>query len=188
MRSRPPPAVLALVLLAAFVAACADEDAPLPPIVEGDCKPGVVSAAPEALPGTHVEIGTVVAYNTEPPSIGPHWGQWVAWGRYDTVVEPELYVHNLEHGGIALLYDCPDGCPALTDSLEGWARSQPADEGGPFRWVMTPRSGLGTAVAAAAWGWTWTADCFHGAELDAFRADHYRRAPEDIGAEGSASP
>ena len=137
---------------------------------------------------SHVELGTPVSYSTEPPSIGPHWGQWLGWGRYDQEVDAELYVHNLEHGGLVLLYNCPDGCPELVDSLEGWARTRPDDGGGPFRWILSPRSDLQTTVAAAAWGWTWTAECFHGAELDAFKKDHYRMAPEDVASGGSATP
>lgn len=171
-------------LLVGGAAGCGDEEAEAPPIIPMECDPGEEESA-SAEAAVHVEVGTTVDYTTEPPCVGSHYGFWQAWGRYDAPVRPEVYVHNLEHGGMVLLYDCPEGCPDVVQSLEGWARRVPADDGGAFRWIVTPRSGMPTRVAAVAWGHVYRASCVNPAELDAFRAAHYRQAPEDIAAGGS---
>lgn len=60
-----------------------------------------------------------VAYNSRPPSSGPHLGSLAPWGEIDRAVSPELWVHNLEDGGVALVYNCEDGCPDIVDGLRG---------------------------------------------------------------------
>ena len=56
-------------------------------------------------------------WNTDPPTSGPHYGfnpngtvGTVIWGAYDQEVELARIVHNLEHGGVYILYgkDVPD--------------------------------------------------------------------------------
>lgn len=44
------------------------------------------------------------AWNTDPPTSGPHYGQTAVWGAYSEPLEQARVVHNLEHGGIALQY------------------------------------------------------------------------------------
>lgn len=57
-----------------------------------------------------------VPYNSSPPSSGPHIGSLAPWGELDQVVPPEVYVHNLEDGGVALVYSCTD-CSDLVDGM-----------------------------------------------------------------------
>jgi hypothetical protein len=88
------------------------------------------SAAPTAAPSAstllgflqddmgheHVAVGTPVKYTFCPPASGKHYNQaGVAgpinpklYGPNDKTV-PENWVHNLEHGGLVLLYKCPAG-------------------------------------------------------------------------------
>jgi len=54
----------------------------------------------------HVADGTLVRYKHSPPSSGQHYATPAAWGPSQTVIPPETYVHNLEHGGIVLVYTC----------------------------------------------------------------------------------
>ena len=66
----------------------------------------------------HVPAGTEVTYKHSPPSSGNHWsvaaGQPNAspavWGPSQTPIPPESWVHNLEHGGIVLVYTCTTDC------------------------------------------------------------------------------
>ncbi len=66
---------------------------------------------------THVNPGTVVKYLYCPPASGEHYdatGQGPidarVYGPNDRAL-PEGWVHNLEHGGLVLLYKCPgDAC------------------------------------------------------------------------------
>lgn len=92
-----------------------------------------------------------VAYNSSPPSSGPHLGFIADWGVAPETVPPELFVHNLEDGGVVLTYDCADGCPDLVSELTSFV-----DERGG-RLLLTPYSGIGHdgvsyRAAAVAWG------------------------------------
>lgn len=56
--------------------------------------------------GIHVKRGeSHVAYNSNPPTSGPHWGDGTAGpGIHDSEVPDELLVHSLEHGAAILWY------------------------------------------------------------------------------------
>lgn len=56
-------------------------------------------------------------YNSSPPSSGPHFGATAQWGVNEEPLPAELFVHNLEDGGVVLMHNCPDGCDDLSDGL-----------------------------------------------------------------------
>jgi hypothetical protein len=64
----------------------------------------------------HVGAGTAVKYTFCPPASGKHYNQAGVsgpinpklYGPSDKTV-PQNWVHNLEHGGLVLLYKCPGG-------------------------------------------------------------------------------
>ncbi|GIU92004.1 MAG: hypothetical protein KatS3mg011_0910 [Acidimicrobiia bacterium] len=91
-----------------------------------------------------------VPYNSSPPSSGPHVGLLAQWGIVaEEPLPPELWVHNLEDGGIVITYDCPDGCPEFVDGLRRFAEG---------RVVVTPYQGIvdpdGNPHRGAAVAWT----------------------------------
>lgn len=136
---------------------------------------------------THLAPCTPIAYATNPPSGGDHWPVWAKFQAYTTPVPREMYVHDLEHGAIVLLYKCPDACPEIVAALAEVLGSitDPACSGGPAaRMVLTPDPLLDTPIAAAAWGATYTATCVDVASLKAFAAAHYGKGPEDTCADG----
>lgn len=116
----------------------------------------------DSSPAQHVEVPlTWQDYDTVPPSSGPHCGQWARYGSYDTALAPCLFVHNLEHGAIVLLYNCPDGCADLIAELEHFFEGPPSDPDCESpRLLLSPYADMPYRVAAAAWGYTWTSDCF----------------------------
>lgn len=67
----------------------------------------------------HIEFGSPspVAYNSTPPTSGPHYGNLVGWGVYNEPQRYEHLVHNLEDGGVVVYYQCPDGCPEVVQQL-----------------------------------------------------------------------
>lgn len=90
-------------------------------------------------------------YNSSPPSSGWHVGLLANWGVHEDPLPPELFIHNLEDGGVVLVYDCPDGC----DDLRAGLTSLVEDGGGNV--LLTPYTGIsheGVAYrgAAVAWG------------------------------------
>ncbi|HCP46789.1 MAG TPA: hypothetical protein DIU15_12145 [Deltaproteobacteria bacterium] len=147
------------------------------------CDPGTTTYE-ENLSKNHIEEPEEIEYASSPPSSGDHRPHWAMWGEHEFLSQ-EFWLHNLEHGGVALLYHpCADA--EVVDSLREWARARPEDDGGSFRWILTPYPGLETTVAVVAWEWRYESDCFDEVEIAEFVDAHYRQAPEDVDSNGSA--
>jgi hypothetical protein len=141
----------------------------------------------------HIEEGKPMVYPLNPPSSGPHYPVWARWdGSYGPgVLARPYWVHNLEHGGVVFLYNCPSGCPDVVTGLEQLQSSLPAD---PLcvapvrtRTLVTSDSLLpaDVPIAASAWGFTYTASCFDAPSLRAFYEAHHGHASEDLCAQGA---
>ncbi len=101
----------------------------------------------EALPGAHSirdPDGTSDAWNTDPPTSGPHFGTPVIWGEYEEPVQPARAVHNLEHGGIWISYG-DDVPPSEIESVRRFYRDD------PVAMLLAPMPDLGDEIALAAW-------------------------------------
>jgi hypothetical protein len=144
------------------------------------------------LESPHVVAGTSVAYNSNPPSSGPHYAVWAAFREYDKAIDRRHYVHDLEHGAIVFLYKCSKAsdCPDVVTQLRSVVAAVPTDARCAAsiknRVLLVPDPMLDSKVAAAAWGHTYRADCVDPTTLLAFAAEHYARSPEDICADGQA--
>jgi hypothetical protein len=173
-------------LLAA--AACGDNLAPPdPPVVVGACDATVTEVPLE--PGIHVEVGAPIEWSSNPPATGRHFPAWAGWDRAYDDLERGYWVHNLEHGGVVLLYRCDEACPDVVAQLEDVARAAPVDPlcASPLRnrvlVVADPLLPDGVTVAASAWGFTYTASCVD-PSLATFVAEHLAEGPEDTCANG----
>ncbi len=153
-----------------------------PAYVPGACAAPVLTTTP-AESAQHIAEPTEITYDAVPPNAGNHRGQWARWGNY-AYLPPQRYLHNLEHGGIAFLYN-PCAPAELIAELHEAALAAPDDDGGTFRYVMTPYPGLPTAIAVLAWENTYAADCVDNDAITLFIESTYRHAPEDISANGS---
>ena len=58
-----------------------------------------------------------ITYNSTPPSSGPHYASIARWDIYEEPLPYERVVHNLEDGGVAVYYQCPDGCDQIYTEL-----------------------------------------------------------------------
>ncbi|HEV2123439.1 MAG TPA: DUF3105 domain-containing protein [Chloroflexota bacterium] len=87
-------------------------------------------------------------YNSTPPTSGWHYGDAVApWGVSREPIANEVQVHNLEHGGILIQYDCPEGCPDIVSRLETIVRSYPS------KVLLAPYPDIPNhRIAVTAWG------------------------------------
>jgi hypothetical protein len=172
-----------------FLGACGESLGPRPLHYDlGSC--GVVDILDEEF-GEHVPQSTVLSHSTNPPASGPHYG---IWARYDfsyPALERGFWLHNVEHGAIALLYRCDEGCPAEVAALEDVVRGYPVD---PACSTPVKRRALvasdpllpdGVPFAAIAWGVTYTATCVDPGALEQFRRDFYAKAPEDFCTDGA---
>lgn len=84
-------------------------------------------------------------YNSNPPTSGPRLHDLADWGVLDLPIPLELQVHNLEHGGVLIQYNCPQGCPELAARLAEAAKPYETTIVAPYP-LMAPR------IALTAWG------------------------------------
>lgn len=147
----------------------------------------------EAQVGTHFRPGEPIpTWTTNPPATGAHYSVWARWDRaYETAVPRGYWVHNLEHGGIVFLYNCPEGCADDVAALQALTAGLDADSRctAPIRTrtLITPDPELpaGVRFAAVAWNWSYTAPCLDIPSLRAFAVEHYAQGNEDTCAEGA---
>ncbi len=151
----------------------------------------VTIETPDLLPAMHVPEGTVITYDSNPPSSGPHYPIWANFQEYMVPIDDGYLVHSLEHGAVALLYKCEPtapGCAQTIDALRKIRDSLPTD---PLcdasirvRVIIAPFPRLEEPVAAVAWGITYKADCVDAPTLTQFAKDNYDKGPEEICAPG----
>jgi hypothetical protein len=69
---------------------------------------------------SHIQDGGVspIVYNSVPPTSGPHYDSIANWGVYSEPLRYEQILHNLEDGGVAIYYQCEEGCPEVVQQLE----------------------------------------------------------------------
>jgi hypothetical protein len=153
---------------------------------------------PPLLPASHVPIPSDIQWDSNPPSSGPHYPIWAAYQAYTTPVPRGYYVHDLEHGGIVLLYNdkCADaGCAdvvsvvsalqAASDAIPDDPLCTSAGQGVRVRTVITPDPLIDAPVAAAAWGWVYKARCADLPTLRDFALTHYGHGPETLCGNGT---
>src|SRR5262245_16387692 len=113
-------AVIAIIVLAALTLGGSDpgESDARTALESAGCNLQVVDAV-RADHSVATPSGTSPKWNTDPPTSGPHYGIAAIFGIYDQPIEKARLVHNLEHGGIYILYgdDVPD---ATVEQLRGF--------------------------------------------------------------------
>lgn len=128
---------------------------------------------------THVADGAAVTYRSYPPASGSHYPAPAAWGSIGATLPEGRYLHNLEHGGIALLYKCAAPCDAVTNQVQSLLRQLPPDS--RFREVKvvaTPYDRMDRAFAVLAWDYVTQMDTLDTAYVQRFYQAHVNRGPE----------
>jgi len=164
------------------------------------CSPDVSAVPDEGR--FHVDYCTPVVYMHNPPASGNHWPWHADWGVHDEVVPRESWVHNLEHGGVVLLYNCPTFGVGATPLCFESGNPPPSDKGCSTEiarfaqfyaqtppvnfWdlemvtliVVTSDPLLPKKFAAVAWDWVWMADTLDANAVQCFIDARYGRGPE----------
>lgn len=176
-----------LIATVPLLVACAERpDSPTAhlPACDGELHANPILESP------HMPIGTEITWPDNPPTSGPHYPMWVGWDRHYPNLERPYWLHNVEHGGVAFLYSCPEACPEVVAQLVELVRSLPTDPhcATPL-WTRViiaadPHLPEGVTVAAVAWGYSYTASCFDEPSLRDFFDAHYGKAGENTCAEG----
>lgn len=154
---------------AAALGSCTDD-------VTGDpvCTSSLDCAEPFAIT-SRAHVPEPVVYSDVPPAGGDHSACWAPFGVHRTEVLDERWVHNLEHGGVVVLYDCPGGCADDVAALEALAPTR------PFL-LVTPYAALPTRFAVVAWGVRLLTDTLDPAAFARFYEVHAGDAPEHTSA------
>lgn len=121
----------------------------------------------------HINLGQAhTEYKSVPPTSGPHYGQPLAptrWGVHEEQIEDEVLIHNLEHGGIGIFYDCPDGCDDIVQELT--ALVERGTDGG-LKIILSPYAGMQNRISLAAWNFLDQFDEYDDGRVQAFINAH----------------
>ncbi len=122
----------------------------------------------------HVPFASEILYEANPPHSGPHYADPTFWGVHDSTVDRGTYVHNLEHGGIVLAYNCTD----CTDEVRAFADI--VAERPDMRLLVTRDVDLPTRFSAISWTWSWGFEAIDSEAVMCFVDQHEGLAPENI--------
>lgn len=133
------------------------------------------------LPGIRVPIqdtehtnseSDLQSYNSPVPTSGPHYSDWERkWGFQPKPLSPGAYVHNMEHGGVIVLFR-PDTDEETLKKIESFAKK--------FKVLATESDIIPSPIAIASWGWYQLFDKFDKEGLNAFYKAHLNKAPENV--------
>lgn len=136
---------------------------------------------------THVNEGSALSYQHNPPASGPHYPVWARYAEYSAPLARGYWVHNLEHGAVVFLYR-PDTASATVDALRGVYRSLPPDpECGIPRALFTPDPLMTRPIAVVAWDFVLDSDIVEPSAILDFVQSHRGNGREDI-CEGGTRP
>ncbi|MBM3933990.1 MAG: DUF3105 domain-containing protein [SAR202 cluster bacterium] len=121
----------------------------------------------ESQGGTHIAVGdSHAAYSTKPATSGWHYDTTAPWGVYTEPVTEERVVHNLEHGGVIIYYNCPDNsCADDVAKLTSFVRS--TDET-----ILAPYPDMDAKFALVAWTFMQKLDAYDEEAVRAFVNAH----------------
>jgi hypothetical protein len=114
-----------------------------------------------------------IDYEVKPPAAGAHNPCWYDWGVFETEVPDERWVHNMEHGGVIFLYNCPEGC-------EGELNALVAAFGDKERVIISPYPDMRWRFAATAWERRILMNCLDIDKLSGFYDSYFAKGPEDV--------
>jgi hypothetical protein len=132
-------------------------------------------------------LETKPKWNSSPPTSGPHYGVPAVWDFYDEEVPLVQTVHNLEHGGVVILYG-PQFPKADVEKIREWYAEDPNGL------IVAPLKSNKDKVTLSAWtapdastgtrdrgrGWLATGKTFSKGAFDAFVKAHRYKGPERL--------
>ena len=105
----------------------------------------------------HVPEGAPVSHQQRPPTSGAHYpAAYPRYGVFDFTVPTGSWLHSVEHGAIAVLYNCPRGCPEIVQQLRNVYPKIPLGRnarGGQARALIFPYNDMDIRIAVVTWRW-----------------------------------
>ncbi len=130
----------------------------------------------------HVVQDAALDTKSRPPTSGQHYPTWVqTYGMLDPAPPTGNWVHNLEHGAVVILYNCPEGCPEIVQQLADLYPTLPLGpnaRGARPRVLIMPYSDMDAKIAAVAWGWLLEQSELDVDQLRTFVEQRVDRGPE----------
>jgi hypothetical protein len=131
----------------------------------------------------HLPQGQPIPYRNRPPSSGDHYDTPAGYGFFQREIPTGNWVHDLEHGGIVVLYRtdlCDQTCQG---QLQDVYNSAPSSQlfPGTRKMLVIPYQDMDHAIDAVAWGWLDEMDQTNPVDKDrilAFYRAHVDRGPE----------
>lgn len=142
---------------------------------------------------SHVPAGTKVDYNSNPPTSGKHYEDWVRAGVYGEPKDDRNLVHSLEHGYIILSYKCKVQSAKLDETEATKSGEVEKDEQceeqknqlakiyeqkGKRKLIVVARENLDTNFAISAWTYLDKFDSFDVGKIEKFIDAHRDMGPE----------
>ena len=119
----------------------------------------------------HIDVGTKhVAYNSNPPTSGPHYATPAKWGLYQNEIADETMIHNLEHGGIWISYKDVDA--DTISKIESLAKAH------TYKIIVTPRANNDAKIVLASWTRLMKLDKFDEDTILNFIKSNLNKSPE----------
>lgn len=117
-----------------------------------------------------------------PPTFGNHYPIWRPPGVYDAPVPEGYFIHDLEHGGIVVLYNCPSGCADAINQLRGMLTSLPRSKDfNEVKLVVSPNTKIEHQFVLLAWDYEKDMDSFDADTVRSFYLEHLDKGPEHAG-------
>jgi hypothetical protein len=114
-----------------------------------------------------------------PPTSGEQYSAPASWGYHDEAVPAEVWVHNLEIGGVGILIYCPSGCPEDQSAIRRFIAGAPAeDKTNEVKLIATSYPLPGHRFALVAWGWRNYLEAWDPKLAERFYEAHADQAPE----------
>jgi hypothetical protein len=136
-------------------------------------RPQLGEAVPVLLNTPHIPSVTSPhePYNSNPPTSGQHVAFTAPWGFHTEIIEDEVIVHNLEHGGIWISYKDPQD----TEMIAQLRALLPQL---PRKTIVTLRPRNDSPIAVASWGRLMKLDRVDSAKIVEFANQYRNKAPE----------
>ncbi len=111
---------------------------------QNGCSVQAVKSLPSGDHSVLTPNGTSKKWNTDPPTNGPHYAVPLVWGAYTSPVNMGQLVHNLEHGGIYILFGKSVPGSTVSQLKTFYDQHMPAT-------ILAPLPRLGDKIALGVW-------------------------------------
>ena len=150
--------------------------------------PAATPAAAYSVPEegfTHILRPARASYKHSPPSSGNHYSDTGAprpWAPYKDALLPEEWIHNLEHGGIVLVYTCDSDCDTQFAAAQQVAQNLPPEtKFHEIKFLSTPYVGsMPKKFALLAWDKEQDMDSMDVPTITAFYNAYVDHGREDL--------